>query len=445
MNIILENNLIRVERVGADLLCEHDPIKVLKDVFTVTGLETEYGTSKFWFFRKNTLPAGLFDLLIKVLKAHNIKYNIYDYRSNLFKINKIQNLKNYIYSDFQIGTLKLLLEPTIDEVYYPRGIVNAATNSGKSIIIAGLLKSISQDKSVLIVVHRDLLHSQMIKLLNEENIDFGIITSKKTDIKRITIAMEKTLMNRLDLISVQSYVNKIDCVLLDECHIAKAKKLYNFFSKLSTNMIYFMSGTAIDFDNYIDKLKVIGLSGKVLANITVKQLVETGKSRVPNLFFCEVPIKAEVSNYRLRYLYNIIKNEYRHQLIMDNCIGQTIISVKFKDHAHILQDFLEKNNKRATVFSSESDNYNKVIDDFKNEKTQILIATSVIKEGLNIPNIDTMINAGGGKSKIFIKQAIIGRATRKKLGHSSVRLVDFNDLAFPEHTALRKSFYEEIA
>jgi superfamily II DNA or RNA helicase len=55
-----------------------------------------------------------------------------------------------------------------------------------------------------------------------------------------------------------------------------------------------------------------------------------------------------------------------------------------------------------------------------------MIATPVFKEGINIPEIKTLILAGGGKSHIAIIQKI-GRGLRKAEGKDRLIVYDFLD------------------
>lgn len=441
MNIILKDNLLLFEKIGEDLLCEVDPYTLLKDTFTVEGESSQYGTKKHWFFNKMTLPAGFLHIAIKLFKANNINYTIYDRRSNLPIINEIVPLDTMEYRPEQFEVLKKLLNPMVENVYYPRGIIDWATNSGKMILLAGIIKSLKH-KKILIITHRKALFDQLKELFIAENIDLGVV-STKIELKEVNLAMERTFTNRLNNLEFYKLVSTLDCILVDECHIAKAKTLYKFLSSCQTNMVYFFSGTSTDFDDNIDKMKVIGLSGKVLDKLTVKDLVKLGRSRQALVEFIDIEPVTTISNHKVSYAYNITKNEYRHGKILENCIGFTLISVRFKDHASNLSAFFTKNNKRHSVFTSESDDYAKELNNFAIGKTKILIATGVIKEGINLPNIDTIINAAGGKSKIYIKQTIIGRSTRAKDGHSTVRIVDFNDMAFTDHVKIRKEIYDE--
>jgi superfamily II DNA or RNA helicase len=75
-----------------------------------------------------------------------------------------------------------------------------------------------------------------------------------------------------------------------------------------------------------------------------------------------------------------------------------------------------------------------------------VISTTVWKEGINIVNLNNVINAGGGKSEIATIQAI-GRGLRKTATKDMVRIFDFLDLGHPyliAHAGERLCLYMDM-
>jgi superfamily II DNA or RNA helicase len=69
-----------------------------------------------------------------------------------------------------------------------------------------------------------------------------------------------------------------------------------------------------------------------------------------------------------------------------------------------------------------------------------VISTTVWKEGINIPNLNNVINAAGGKSEIATLQGI-GRGLRKTSEKDKVVIYDFFD---PGHPYLIAHFGERL-
>jgi superfamily II DNA or RNA helicase len=74
------------------------------------------------------------------------------------------------------------------------------------------------------------------------------------------------------------------------------------------------------------------------------------------------------------------------------------------------------------------------------KRLKVLITTCIWREGINIPSLDVVVNAGGGKSEIATLQQI-GRGLRKTDEKSTVTIVDFFD---PSHNYLISHFGERI-
>ncbi len=75
---------------------------------------------------------------------------------------------------------------------------------------------------------------------------------------------------------------------------------------------------------------------------------------------------------------------------------------------------------------------------------RIIIATSIFDEGIDIPHLETLIIAGGGKSAIKTTQRI-GRVLRKFPGKSKAMVHDFADDCrwLKDHYKERRTIYED--
>ena len=74
----------------------------------------------------------------------------------------------------------------------------------------------------------------------------------------------------------------------------------------------------------------------------------------------------------------------------------------------------------------------------------VLISTGVLKEGVNLPRIATLIIASGGRSTAYIKQWC-GRAERKHESKTEVEVHDFYDIGryVQQHSRARIKIYTD--
>jgi superfamily II DNA or RNA helicase len=79
---------------------------------------------------------------------------------------------------------------------------------------------------------------------------------------------------------------------------------------------------------------------------------------------------------------------------------------------------------------------------FNRKEIKTVIATAVWKEGIDIPTLDCVINACGGKSEIQTLQAL-GRGLRVTEEKSTVEIIDFLDpyRYLARHTVMRLQTY----
>ena len=68
----------------------------------------------------------------------------------------------------------------------------------------------------------------------------------------------------------------------------------------------------------------------------------------------------------------------------------------------------------------------KITNELKAGKHPAIIATTIYDEGIDIPELKTLIIAAGGKSPIQGRQRI-GRGLRKAFGKNTVKIIDFMD------------------
>lgn len=443
MNLIIKANTVKFEKTGVDFLLDQCPVKLIKEYLVVEGIPNDYSKNISYFYAKDHFMIGFLPMILKILKVAGVQYTIHDTRKLKLSFGEIEELKGYTYLPYQREAIAAA-DNKLDDINFYRGIFDMATNAGKSLVMAGILKSLQNYNIAIVITHRAEIFKQLKQLLTDNfGDDVGVITSMTTSFSKINIAMQKSLINRANSsIEFRVLMSKADVLLLDECHIAKGKGLFRFLKDVKSEAVYFFSGTSIDFAEESDAMKVIGLSGKFLHRISNRELIDSGASRNAKIKFHPIKKMHNISNYKISYEYNIVRSTERNDKIAEITKGkQSIISVTFVDHAFKIQEHLRKHGIKSSVFHSGSEDRDTLLEDFINNKIQILICTFVIKEGVNIPNIDVMVNAGGGKSKITIKQMMIGRAVRKKEGSTHVEIHEFDDEAFKDHVAIRKSIY----
>jgi superfamily II DNA or RNA helicase len=353
-------------------------------------------------------------------------------------------------------------------------LIQAATNAGKSAVIAALVKLL-RTEGVIIIVHRVELLWQLHKMLTGwTGLNIGYVTAEETNLDpHVNIVMVMTLLNRLDVDQAleQAFLNS-KVLIVDECHHMKASTHMAVFAKSKAVYRFGCSGTIPEADTY-DGWLVRQYIGDVVYNITNKQLIEQGVSAEPLINMIRlnhsVDYKGILEDIRLdnamkgrKYespwrekeeVYKkvfakvlqkqIVENDERNAVVVNKVVHdykdkQILIVVDFLEHGRRLDNMIWDEMKRVSgkddtelrdmdFIHGESESRTGSLIKFRKGELRVLISSSIIDEGIDISRIEVLILAAGKKSRRQILQRI-GRGLRRKEGENVVHIVDFYDL-----------------
>ena len=244
----------------------------------------------------------------------------------------------------------------------------------------------------------------------------------------------RTYQGMKDLSILQNY--KI--VVFDECHHVAAATLYKIAMKLQEQMVIGLSATPYREDG--EELKVYGSLGKIVYQISLRQLIDEGHLCDAQLDIVELEhLKWDgISNYQDIYRDYIIDNPERNDQIVGKCeeyYGKKIlILVNQINHGEMLDSFLKPFNSVFLHSKTKKKDFD----------ANIIIATSILDEGIDLPDREVIVLAGGGKSSIKVLQRV-GRVLRTHPSKKIATIVDFKDSAkyLSKHYKRRMEIYEE--
>lgn len=447
MKIIVRNHESRVVESSRDYIkgSAKSPLRAVKEflnTFSDNYQESERFKAGKWDGKlriinsEGIFPTGFVKPVVKLLDKAGHEIEIIDERDNAFTFGK-PKLKGLL--KYQKPIVKKIIKGKFSEHLFYRGLVDAATNTGKTYIMKALIKSAPGDIKVLILVHTVDLYNQLIDFFSEDW-EVGFIGDNKIEIKRITVALYKTLNNRVqESVNVRRYLNSVNMLFVDESHNAGASTYKKLIKIINAYSIVFYSGTALYRKKKSENLSLIGMSGPKVSKISKKFLMDNNHSTKYVVYFYENP-GSRFGSAKRRYETQIIKSKRRLSVIKNNCEKHTkiLISVTRKEHGEFLKDNIPG---AVTVYGTDSkkDRADKVAL-FKSGDIKIII-TTVFREGLNSPGIDCLITAQGGMNIKDLNQ-LGGRLER--LSHvTKATIIDFNDHGFPTHVRERKAYYNK--
>ena len=208
-------------------------------------------------------------------------------------------------------------------------------------------------------------------------------------------------------------------------------------------------------DSVESQLAMKSFAGPVQYELTMHKAQELNLITVPKVkMFTYKPIEKDYDVRKYSDIYNkfIVDNRNRNNLILDiaeyhiSKQEPVLICVKTLEHIDKLLKLAKL--KKLAVYGAQgkthTDERKEIITNMKNKKYLCCIATKVFDEGINIPSLQVVINAGSGKSKIQNLQKP-GRGTRLSKGKESMTLIDFIDpyRFLSEHSCERMMLYAE--
>jgi superfamily II DNA or RNA helicase len=358
--------------------------------------------------------------------------------------------------DYQEAAIRSAIQNTWKGLWFPRGIFGLSTGSGKTIIAAALVQILPVQ--TLFLVHRkDLLH-QTAEVFSKYGIDVGLVGDGWWDSgHQVTIATIQSLLGKKTEKNPELllFLSDIEQVIFDEAHhIAATVQKGNTFVYLSRrlNNAFLRWGlTATPFmkDKYSDLL-LEGATGSVLYQKKSAELIDEGHLTPPEIEMILMSKNNEIADsWPSCYTRGIARNKVRNQRVAEEAITSkhpALILVQHIEHGLAIQEEFEKKNLYCRFLCGDdtSEERRSAIKDLKEGRSAFLIATTIFDEGIDIPEIRTLILAGGGKSEIRGLQRL-GRGLRLAEGKDKLRVVDFMDYTtniLKKHSRMRKMIWE---
>lgn len=356
------------------------------------------------------------------------------------------------YGDFtlfphQKEAVKTVLDSKVLGIPFVRGIINAATNTGKSLIMGAILSN--YNGYALVLIHNQIVFKQLVKLFTDLGMNVGEISASKISFGKVTVAMERSFFSRYKTHGVlQQYVQKVGLVIADEAHKCASSNYQDLLYQCPALSRLAFSGTTLEGTQQQQEL-IKSAFGSVLIDITNAEMIEAGISSdvTVEIHKIEYGKWSKFDDYptRVRSMFNNTQRLEIIKRVVSTYSRGILIVVDKSEHGKELQYWLNETFNVDFIHGELSmDARALMIRRFEDGEIDALISTSVLQEGVNIKGIRTVVYAAGGKSPIKIKQ-FIGRALRKKDEDNHVIVVDFydNTTSLDEHSKERIEIYKK--
>lgn len=309
-----------------------------------------------------------------------------------------------------------------------------------------------------------------ITALKKQLLDAGISGPEiKTRLSRMIDAQQKELEDKapsmmqkaerkfkeksLQRAQTIAVLERFEFVILEEAHEASGNSYYEIMRHCkNAHYRLALTGTPFMRESQESNMRLMACSGPIAIKISEEMLIERGILAKPYFKTVELgknPPKLHIATaWQAAYRLGIVENEERNVKIVNEVLMamryglSTMVLVQHTSHGEKLMKILEMAGVRALYIQGENDQVERkaALKALANGEIDVLIGTTILDVGVDVPAVGLIILAGGGKAEVALRQRI-GRGLRaKKLGPNVAFVVDFNDpfnRILREHAAQR--------
>lgn len=357
-------------------------------------------------------PVGLLPMVAKHAASAGVTIEVEDTRSPAPSKNPDADL-SWLH-DFQRKAVARCLKHT-------RGIVSSPTGSGKGEMITAC--AWAGNCTWLVMVHRSHLVAdlrQRFELRTGESTG-SIDSASGVTTARVTFATFSAINAALaseHAAEVREMLSKVQGVIVDEAHTVAADT-FSSVMRSCTGTYYRLGFSGTPFDRLDERsIAVVAQIGPKVFGIPMSLLVERGfipKAEI-KMVWCEQK-GSKARNYTKLYAGHVVNSKVRNGLavdIMRSAQKPAIAFVKLKRHGVALAKMACAAGINAEFVDGSVPESRRMVavDSLRRGALDLLISTVIFQEGLNVPEIRSVVNLAAGKSTIEILQRI-GRGMRK--------------------------------
>jgi superfamily II DNA or RNA helicase len=264
----------------------------------------------------------------------------------------------------------------------------------------------------------------------------GKAITRAQTVAAATARFNEKIKVRLRTITLLSMV---EILIGEEAHEAGGESYWNIL-KWCKNAKIRVALTATPYmrADAEDNMRLMGAFGPILIKVSEKLLIDRGILAKPYFLYRNPPAHPKLrksSTYQRAVTFGIVESPHRNDSIVFYAKKArdyrlpVLVLVQRKTHGIILRDLLRAVGLKALYIQGEDDNAERknALHALEIGAIDVLIGTTIVDVGVDVPAIGLVILAGGGKAEVALRQRI-GRGARAKKGCANVFFVlDFAD------------------
>lgn len=335
-----------------------------------------------------------------------------------------------------LGCVSAAWRPYQDEVHYRAmnigtGVIDAPPRSGKTLMAARVIDELALPAlyiapTVAIVRQTYRVFCEIFGEDRVARLD-GTARDDERDITKLIVIATAPSALKLP----RDFYRTRDILILDEFHHSAAET-YHRINLLAETIFHRFCFTGTYWRTAGDDLAMEAVCSRVLYRCTVDDLVPRYLAQP---FVSYVPIRGAISgrDWRTAYQRGVVDHEqrndtiahYAHELAAQGI--PTLVLVNRRAHADALSQRIEGS---QVAKGGEGVLTSKTVRDFVAGHFPVLVGTSVLGEGVDVPNAEAVIYGSGGGASVQMMQSYF-RSLTAHGGKQFGRVYDFRDMQHP--------------
>ncbi len=338
----------------------------------------------------------------------------------------------------------------IGNVTTGRGLNKLATNAGKTEVGIGTVEAIGLP-ALWLVGRKVLLRQCAARYQERTGKTAGMIGEGKFSVgERLTVASVPSLEAAYQ--NDKNFLKQFKTLIVDECQHGQSRTWHAIAMKCPAPFRFGLSGS-IPTDP-IKRLRIMSVTGAdIISEVRNEQLIETGWSARPTVHMRVLQYPENTLSYRTAYDKMIRSHQGYNNIVIDDAercfrAGQIVLVIvdRIKQGSYICSNLVGRGVPAKFITGQSDDEYReKILSQFKSGKTPVIVGTSVFDEGVDVPAIEALLIAAGGKSDQRNLQRVGRGLRRKKEGENKVDIYDYihaGNFYLQDHSMIRLALYE---
>ena len=312
-----------------------------------------------------------------------------------------------------------------------RGTIAVPTGGGKTFIAMSAIARTSTT-ALILAVTQELAAQWAERLRRYLGVNAGMLGAGKHEVRDVTVAIYNSAVRYIDELK-----GRFGVVVFDEAHHVPAETFKEVALALDSPYRLAISATPKREDG--NELLIYEAVGPLVYRATYSEMIEAGLTVPVEHYRIYVKLNAEEEQE-----YRAAQSTTDNAIILRNIASQAsakipiaveivkreislghkvLVFTQFLEQAKAIYEELRKNAIRAELITSEERDRDAAFSRFLTGVSKVVVTTTVLDEGVDVPDADVAVVVSGSGSKRQMLQRV-GRVVRKAPGKTRARVYE---------------------